>query len=279
MNRLTAALLTVFLASCHTAQNKVDLTWKIQPGEVIKYRSVIAEIKPEPNFKLDGFEVLRNPTLKNKVNEELKAFKGPVGTLEATLEGKTGGFKAEFIVIKPEYATPPANDEEKIKREISDSRAGTVEILAELGLKGQLNSFYLKQKQRNLLALFFKLPEFGVQIGDNWNLPVTFTEIGQGFVPKEAVRDQEAKLIGLTTNSKGEKIAELFYVIAEKVNGQFEYSYSDVVVPISTEYSYFVNGRFNVNKGQWENFTAISYLSGKGLSQNENMMAYILKQL
>lgn len=278
MNKLTVILL-LFLTSCYAESDKVDLKWKIHPREVIKYKAIISEINLEPDFMLDGFEVLKNPILKSKVNNKLKAYKGPVGTLEARLEGKVGGFKAKFVAVKPEYDSPPTNDEEKIKREIVDSRAGTVEILAELGLKGQLNSFYLKQKQRNILALFFKLPELEVKIGNEWNLPLTLIEIGQGFVPKEAARDQEAKLVGLRKNSKGEEIAELFYVIAEKVNGQFEYSYSDKVVPISTNYSYYASGQFNINMGRWESFTAISYLSGSGLSQNENMMVFMLKPL
>jgi len=287
MNKFHLILLCLLLASCNaepgkvdTGSNTVDLKWKIKPGETIKYSATLSEIKINQNFKLDGFEVLKNSALQIKVREALKVYKYPVGTLEVSLVGEKDGFKAKLLNIKPKYDTPTTDDElEKRNREMAEIRAGSVAILAWLDFKGRLKSFYLKRKPKNTLALFFKLPESEVTIGDKWTLPVTLIDIGEGFVPKEAIQDKQAKLVGLTKNSKGEMIAEIFYVHAEKADGQFEYANSDRVIPASLAYSYFMSGHFNVSQGRWENIIGLSYVFGSGLSQNEGMLVFMLKPL
>jgi len=279
MRNLFVIPFCLWLVSCNAGSGKVDLRWKIKPGESIKYSATLAEIKLDPNFKLDGLEVLKSPILKDKLHEALKAYKDPVGTLEIELVGEQDGFKVKSLAIQPKYDSPAEDELEERKRKMAELRVGMVDILAWVDFKGRLKSFYLKQKQKNTVALFFKLPELDVKVGDDWTLPVTLIDIGQGFVPKEAVRDQQAKLVSLTKNAKGDMIAEILYINAEKVNGQFEYSDNDIVVPLSLEYSSFMRGQFNVTKGRWEKFIGISYVSGSGLSQNESMLAFMLKPL
>lgn len=279
MKSLFNLVLVILLSSCYAKTNQIELVWKIQPGEEVKYLSIASEIEPLDQFKLDGLEVLKNSDLQEKVNNKLKSYEAPAPTLEALLIGSENGFNARFVAIKPDFNTAPTSEEEKAKRAFLEDRAGTVELLADLDSKGKLQSFYLAQKQKNILALFFQLPDTKLEKGAQWKLPVTFIQIGQGFVPLEAVRDQRAELLDVSKNQHGESIAEVSYVMAEKVSGQFEYTSSDQVVPVSSSNSYFANGLFNVDKGRWESLKVISYVKGSGLSVNENMMVFMLNPL
>lgn len=46
---------------------------------------------------------------------------------------------------------------------------------------GSIESFYVKNDQRNLIALFFQLPDKAVRIGDTWSIDVNFISMDQNF--------------------------------------------------------------------------------------------------
>ena len=270
-------MLLFFLVSCKSEPLKYRIKWDLKEGNLVSYEAVVSQIELDQNFKTHGYKVFDDDEVRNKIKASLRSLKRPIATMEAKLSPSANGFRAKFVTTKPTYENLPENDEEKLKREALASQAGTVEVLADISFSGELQSFYLKQKQRNLVSLFFKLPEEPISIGDKWSIPIDLIEIGQGFVPSEAKRKQEVELQSVSKNDQGHEIADIFYIITEMVEGQFEYSYTDEVVPIKSEYTYYALGKFNLQAGRWEDFVAISYISGAGTSVSENMMVHSLK--
>jgi hypothetical protein len=141
---------------------------------------------------------------------------------------------------------------------------GTVQLRGELTPKGAIASFYLEQKQRNLLAMFFELPTYPVYVGDTWSIDVNCISMGNGFIADEAHRINQVKFTELSTTEDGRPIAILDYLIAEMVEGSFETPLSEESTPTSMSCTFMGRGAFLIEEGRWSQFTGEFGISSTG---------------
>jgi hypothetical protein len=277
MKKVQCILLIMLLCACEAADNSYSLQWSVSAGEDVVFYATNTEVPLDERFAIDGFDILNDDALKARVIQDFSSLEIPTPTYQATLVAHKEGLRLKVVGIVPEYNTEPESEDEKLAREMIEARAGDVSLLADIDSKGDLASFYLRHKQKNFLAFLFRLPDDKVKPGDSWHIPMNLIDIGAGFVPDESVRDGRATFEALTYNTQGDAIANLFYVFTEKVTGQFEYSYTDEVVPMSIQYTYLASSKFNIDQGRWESFVGAGYVSGEGLSINEHLTIFALQ--
>jgi hypothetical protein len=141
-----------------------------------------------------------------------------------------------------------------------DSQIHQIEFLGKFDKHGNTSSFYLYQKQKNLLNLFFDVPDVPVDEDETWERDIYMIQIGQSFVPQSEKRININRLIDITQNAAGDVLAHIGGINHEEVRGNNEFAESDTLVPVSTESTHFFYGVFNVTQGYWEHNTTVAYV-------------------
>jgi len=269
-------LLFVLLVGCQSlSDDSVTLRWKLAEGDRLRYSVSISQIPVDPELAAHGFELLDNNELRDRVKRRLASISTATPSLEAQISLHDDLIQTAVIGITPQYDAPPADDDDAFQRRIQESQSGNIELLGHFSKDGQLRDFFLRQKQRNLLNLFFSMPSTPVSMNKPWDLDVTLTEIGPGFYVQSASRVRSAYLEDIDT-IKGEKVARIFYIVSENLQGHFKQNIDGDSVPIESTISYLAYGDFLLDQGKWAHFTMVAYTSGSGLSQNETMTIYAL---
>lgn len=269
-------LVCAFVIGCQGGQDTIYLRWQIPEGSHLGYAVTISDIPVKPELAVHGFDLLDDLELRAQIKTELARVDIPLPTFKASITSKENLLEASVIGVAPEYDQPPKDEDEAFQRRMSANRAGYVELLGNFSHEGQLQDFYLRQQQRNLLNLFFSMPKSPVYTSDSWLLDVRLTEIGPGFYPQETERVSRAYLEAIE-EIDGIRVARILYVVSERVAGHFQYHVEDPVTPIESNYSHIGYGSFIIGEGRWKNFTMVAYLSGSGLSQSESMKIYALQ--
>jgi hypothetical protein len=159
---------------------------------------------------------------------------------------------------------------------------GTVQLRAEIDESGTVTSFYLDQKQKNLVALCFELPQGPVKPGDTWPLHINLIMMGNGFAAKEANRSNRVKLISLSPSDDGDIVATLEYTIAEDVDGTFRTPGASGEQPCSMSASFYGQARFLVRKGRWQDFKGRMHIKSTGAMETDmesNLVMTPMKRL
>ena len=99
--------------------------------------------------------------------------------------------------------------------------SGGTMLHGEISEEGIIKSFYLANKQKNLVALFFQLPGRPVKVGDEWPLDIQLLSTDQGFICDSSYRKNVVRVVNIS-NSDGEHIVTLNYDIIEYVHGSYK---------------------------------------------------------
>ncbi len=245
-----SVLLCLGLTGCATTQGPVLLRWNPDAAEKITYNTLIdAEPAPQYHIKQHGFEVARSEPLRAEAKKRLLSIPLPLAPLETTFIKQPLGLRVTTLVTE----TPQTVDEEASLKVTKLLPPKTSWIQADIDTKGE-SSFYYYDRAKALLTLFFKLPTAPVNVGDTWQVPLHILQIGEFFTPHSASRINQVRLEGISTSEKGERIAHLFYSIAEKVEGEYVHigQKKRTVVPINSIGSYIGYGEFYIDKGYWK---------------------------
>ncbi len=246
-----SVLLSLWLTGCVTTQGPVLLRWNPDAAEKITYNTLVgAEPAPQYHIKHHGFEVARSEPLRAEVKKRLLSIPLPLAPLETTFVKQPLGLRVTTLVTE----TPQTVDEDAPLKVAEQFPPKTSRILADIGTTGELASFYYDDKPRTLLALFFQLPTAPVKVGDTWQVPLHILQIGESFTPHRAARINQVRLEGISTSEEGERIAHLFYTIAEKVEGEYVHigRKKRTITPINGLGSVIGYGEFYIDKGYWK---------------------------
>lgn len=270
-------LIITLLGGCQSpSDDSVTLRWKLAEGDQLRYSVSISEIPKDPELAVHGFELLDNNELRERVKRRLASISAAAPSLEAQITRHGNLIQTAVIGITPHYDSPPQDDDDAFQRRIQESQAGNIELLGHFSQDGKLQDFFLRQKQRNLLNLFFSMPPAAVSTENHWDLNVTLTEIGPGFYFQNANRVKNAYLEKID-EIDGKRVARIFYVVCESLRGHFKQKIDGDPVPIESTISHLAYGDFFIDDGKWARFTMVAYTSGSGLSQNETMTIYALR--
>lgn len=157
---------------------------------------------------------------------------------------------------------------------------------------GPIHSFWVKNDQKNLIALFYQLPENPVKIGDKWSLEVNFIGNDQTFVCDNAYKTNEVTLTDIK-EVNGEKIAVLEYNLIEFVEGSVEAPFLGEVFPVFNDekelstfinqegkvmmkYSYQATAEFSIDKGHWVSYEGVTEVERNGVFGTKQKVKYAL---
>ena len=175
--------------------------------------------------------------------------------------------------------TKPKEEGQGYKRDSTDEKLGKmmdmmrslnkgVVLRGSLYEEGGIHSFWLKSRQKNLLALLFELPTVPVKVGDKWSLDVNLIANDQNFDCDSAYKVNEVTLVDVKKR-KGEKIAVLKYHHVEYVQGSYyKPSFLGDEGEQQAGMMKFVHegmAEFSVDKGRWVVYDGVMSLETTGM--------------
>ena len=179
--------------------------------------------------------------------------------------------------------SPKKNKPDSTANELVDvvqKMSGGVMLRGAVYENGGVESFYVQNEQRNLIALFFQLPDKAVKIGDTWPIDINFISMDQNFKCDTSFKQNTVTLIDIK-NVGTEKVAVLKYDLAEFVSGDF----GDPVFATNGESKmimamrYQAIGEFSIEQGRWTAYQGIIAITSTGfMAQTSTKNFSLLKQ-
>ncbi|MDF1662332.1 MAG: hypothetical protein P1V97_11200 [Planctomycetota bacterium] len=125
-------------------------------------------------------------------------------------------------------------------------------IRATVNKNGVNQSFYVPQKEKNILSLFFRLPKEAVKEGDVWSVPFHFVNVPGTIECERSIQKNRVFLSEIDKTKDGRIIAYLEYRIIEHVKGFLPsppgHGHNH---QISLTMVFFGKARFDVTNGHW----------------------------
>jgi hypothetical protein len=261
----------------------VSLDWKLAEGEILAYRTTMNQIDAasaaitidwESIFEGVPFNDASTPSANLLGNLSLPQVSSLISILEPNARGN---INVRMVVGE---MTPAENQSENAMNqtfsEMMQEMEGTVQLRGELTSDGAIASFYLEQRQRNLLAMFFELPTQPVQVGDTWEIDVNCVSMGSGFVADKASRINQVELTELSTTTDGKPLAVIDYMIAEAVDGAFHSPLSEEPLASSMSCSFVGRGYFLIEEGRWQQFLGEFAIESTGIMASSVIQQFAL---
>ncbi len=225
-------LLAVIATTVFGQRNQtVDLKWKIGENEKLSYATAMRDIDTS-SVEIDFgglFKSLSDSSsngLKeskdffNKINDAFKNL-----DYVTTLSSQDDGVIDIVMSTQPKENTPETeidstgNKEAEMLKMMQSMNQGVM-LRGSVYETGDIHSFWLKNSQKNLIAIFFQLPTKPVKVGDKWALDINLIANDQNFKCDSAFKINEVTLIDIKKVDE-ETVAILKYNIVEFVNGDF----------------------------------------------------------
>jgi hypothetical protein len=239
----------------------IALKWKLKPDETIGYKTAMEQVQSS-DFEID---------FGNDKNMPMEEFKEIFDDLEKEFE------KTSFITtmhrndrgnIGIKMFTESFNDKETKPIDPKNFNPASmmkgVMLRGEINESGQVESFYLKAAQKNLIAMYFELPNRPVKIGDTWSLNISYLQFDQSFVCKSADRTNDVESIDVLKD-KNDTIVVIKYDISESASGYMKNPMTNEKIETSLSMSFNGIAEFSVNKGRWIKYNGILETTQKGI--------------
>jgi len=232
----------------------VLLRWKVPGDEVYGFKTSMERVFDAGTIPIfESGDLFRDSNLKEKIFEEISSIRFPekfsLVTLLKPIEKNR--LKVEMISVETSDGKMSDDSLTKLIKEIDRTFTGLINLKAQITDSGEITSFYLEPRQKNILALFFQLPKRRVRVGDTWSLDVNLLTMGSDFICEESGRINCVKLSSLKHGEKGDTIAVLDYTISEYIRGKSDAGN----IRIAT--TFIGRGEFLVEEGRWRKFSGI----------------------
>jgi hypothetical protein len=272
-------LVLLYSQGSYGQSGPVFLKWKIRSGDTVFYKTVMEDIHEKDfnlSFDLDalpGFFSDSNKKIgdaKRLFTEINNAFKDYDYIANLTANRK-GFINVELRVKKKDTAR-----QENTLPEAMMMGVGDVVLRGAVTEDGQIQSFYLKNDQKNLLALMFELPGKPVSVGDKWALDINLISMDQNFICDSSYRKNVVSLTELKKSNKG-TIALIKYDILEYVTGDFKVPFGKrTETKTQMKMSFYGIAEFSVEKGRWISFDGILSLEASGVMNSKVVKKFTL---
>jgi hypothetical protein len=259
------------------------LKWKLKPNEVLSYKASMDEIDTanHKDFSMDGItKVMGNDSISAQIN---KLYKGlgvdpQHANYEVHLTEKRKNVIDIEMVLKNEDHKQNADTAGLGSKNVQMLMArmlGGVMLRGSIYENGTIESFYMINAQKNMLAMFFELPGKAIKIGDTWPLSVQFISMDQGFVCDSSYRQNHVKVISIEEKN-GEHIVKLKYDIAEYVDGNMNSPFGNNTIKTSMKVTYQAVAAFSIEKGRWITYDGVISSSATGFMSAQSTQKYSL---
>lgn len=276
----------VLLVACSsntplTPNDSYSLDWKIDSNEKVAYKTAMNQIEDSAvSFNLDQI-FSDNPNF-DQLSEQVSGFALPEsGSLISILElNAHGNISVRMIVDQLNFDESQSENEfGQSLNQLMKSMEGTVQLRGEITPDGAISSFYLEERQRNLLAIFFELPTTPVRVGDTWSIDFNCISMGAGFIADTAQKVNQVRLASLSQTPDGKPVAVLDYVLGEMVEGDFQSLSSGEPTLTSMTCSFVGQGHFLIDEGRWAKFVGEFAIRSTGIIESNAVQRFALMPL
>ncbi len=257
-------LLIGFSLSIH-AQEKYDIDWKLGQNEVLAYKTIMEKIEAD-EFELPA--ILKSfPESKKGDNKNVQ--KGLESMIKSLTEGIEDYSMVSILQKRDEWIDIKmirenfSNKNSKKNSSFANMLTG-IQLRAIVNQKGYIQSFYNKNAQKNLVAVFFQLPKNPVKIGDKWSIDVNWITTDHNFECDSMDRINEVELLDIVIQDN-DTIALLKYTIHEKIFGSFFMPFKkEESIETSFNVTYDALCEFSISSGRWKSYSGIYSLKSTG---------------
>jgi hypothetical protein len=263
-------------AFSQTNDSTVFLKWKLKPNEALLYKTLMEETDTanRVSFSMKGLGKMMgnkgDTTHDADFDKMFKQLSKEVQNtkFETRLTEKRKGIVDIELYVKNDEAKPVKVKDSADKLDLSKMLSGVM-LRGSVYEDGPIESFYTKNDQKNLLAIFFELPGKPVKIGDAWPLNIHLISMDQNFTCDSSYNKNSVTLAGIE-NKNGEHIANLKYDIAEYVEGSFNSPFDNSKVKTIMKMTFQGVGYFSLEKGRWVVYDGVMSLSSTGMMSSKS---------
>ena len=242
----------------------VSLRWKLAPGEILVYNTVMADQAPkEGSGAVGNTDSLSKPQqlLQQLLKERADAQRS--GYLSYLRPQHNGGLSVEMTMRPATNAAAKTANAAQPAGPLAAAVKPAVVLRGVLNSEGAVESFYLKTEQKNLVALLFQLPAALVKVGDSWPLEVNFILVDQSFQCDSAYRRNRVTCSKIT-HQGAETIATLLYDMEEMATGSM--GIGNVINQKTTMRIVFTgSAEFSVTRGRWKSYHGVMAIASNGM--------------
>lgn len=287
-------MVLIFCCLIVSAQNEaaVFMRWKIKPGETVVYKTIMDEIDSSnyKGFSFGGMQKLAGKDSSSWSNQMQQILKDVDKKMQNShyLTYLTHG-KARDVIVEMKTAEDntdkASGDTAKPRTDYDRFKALTKQMMTGVMLRGVVNedgaieSFYLKNEQKNLVALLFQLPGKQVKVGDSWPIDVHFISMDQHFICDTSFYKNRVTVLDIKNINK-DQVVTLKYELAEYVSGNFSGAPAPLFGkdPVKTLMSFSYNGvaDFSITNGRWINYNGVMSLSSTGVMSAQQTKRFAL---
>lgn len=271
-----------FSCFAQTSEKTYQLKWKISKDEVIPYQIEtinLEDVKFDPsqllsifNDSISGKSEKENKKQLKEFNEVLKSINDSQKNIKqvATIENKGNLLYARIFIRKD----PNTNSNSK-QLNFNDLMEG-IQLRGLLNQNGSIYSYFLEIRQKNLLALYFQLPDRRIKIGDSWPLDIQWFTANYTFLCDSVNKTNCIKLESVYENAS-DTIAVLNYKYSEYLSGVTEipFNNSKRLSLMTIDCSGLLE--FNITKGRWEKYNLIITSKSSGIQDASSKQLIELK--
>ena len=266
-----------------------NLKWKIRPDNAISYNTYMIEMdtaeSQSPSINMDGFSKMFGDSSAKKNMDVMKQIlsrikKGTENDIYLTLltKNKRGDIDIE-MKLKPRTDSVLNKSDSFGVIEIAKLKSllsGGVTLRGTITEGGAIESFYVKNDQRNLLALWYELPNKEVKVGESWPLDLHLISMDQNFKCDSSFRINKVTLTDV--HKLGDQtIVVLNYDIEEYVEGEFYNPFhGNKTQKTMMKASYIGSSEFSIEKGRWISYNGIMTVGSSGLMTTQSEQKFSL---
>jgi len=271
----------------NSTENTIDLNWKLSEKDSLYYKTVMTEIG-ESSFEMDFgglFDKITDSTNtdkdqfgKNFFNKLKNQYNN---TNLVTILTNSSDFEDVIsIEMVAEQKEKKENDEtDEIKRMMNSIMKGTM-LRGSIYKNGAIHSFWMKSNQKNLLSLFFELPNKPIKKGETWTLNnVNFIGNDQNFICRKAEKKNIVTLSDIK-EIDGQTIAVIDYDILEYVSGDFNspafFGNEGANKTTTMKFIYKAKAEFSIDDGKWISYNGIMSLDASGVMNSVQKKKFAL---
>jgi hypothetical protein len=279
----------IAVATFGQADKTVILKWKLRPNEVLSYRTIIQDIDTihakDLSIDMGPLADLVGDSAKqaaSKARQELSAYNKSIednGLIFNLAEKKPGIIDIEMVQKEkekdPEAKKDTSDAVGKRLSEMMKKMMGSVMLRASIAENGSIQSFYTKNEQKNLIAMFFELPDKPIKLGDTWSLDMNYISMDQNFTCDTSFKRNVASLVGLKQVGN-ETIAVIKFDMIEYVLGDFRNPIAGKSQRTMMKMTYKGIAEFSVESGRWESYDGIMSMTASGFMTANSTQKFAL---
>jgi len=282
-------LVTCLSAFSQSADQPIFLRWKLSPGEVLTYRTEMKVLEDTSSGESNFFNSAFKNFLKTEHDSSTKfdyswikqmrkqmdinpgyitTMKREGSTIKVEMDMKgVDGSDTTFASLRKMFDTSAIkHSKSAIKHNTTTKKPDSlmkkffqsanfllnrgVMLRGTINEDGSVNSFYVNSEQRNLLGLFFSLPEKPVHVGDFWSPDVHLISEPQNFICNSSLRSNRV-IVTRIEYKDGQHIVTVKYDIEEYVIGITKAPFSNEPLKTDQGCRYLGKAQFSVEKGRW----------------------------